>query len=83
MNRLQKNIESAFSNRGGKVINTSKAPHRFEFIGTEKDYVCLELGLIKLKREQEFWKSVRKWEWIDEDPSECCDIIEIFSKPVR
>lgn len=83
LNRLKKNIESAFENIGGKVINRSEDPFRFEFTGGEEAYACLDLGLLKLKREQEFRASVDKWEWIDEDPAECCDIIEVFSEPVR
>lgn len=82
LERLKKNIESAFENRCGKVINTSEDPYRFEFTGGEEAYACLDLGVLKLKRDQEFRAAVDKWEWIDEDPAECCDMIEIFSESV-
>lgn len=83
LKRLKRRIESAFENRGGKVMNRSNDPYRFEFTGSEEDYACLDLGLLKLKRDQEFRAAVDKWEWIDEDPAECCDMKEVFAEPVR
>lgn len=83
LSQLQYIIENAFSNRAGSVMNISKEAHRFEFIGGEKDYGCLEVGLLKLKRDTFFLDYVQMWKWIDVNPDECCDVLEIFSTVVR
>lgn len=83
LRQLKLDIESAFANRAGTVENISKEPYRFEFVGDEDAYGCLEIGSLNLKRNRLFWKHVRTWKWIDEDPDECCDLTEVYSKPVR
>lgn len=73
-------IENAFANRAGTVKNVCEEPYRFEFVGTEKDYGCLEVGLLNLKKEDYFLSRVSSWQWIDADPDESCDVLEVFSK---
>lgn len=72
--------DNAFNNRAGKVRNTSKSPYRLSYEGGEKEYGCLELGSLALKREKEFLPFVSAWHWIDDDPDECCDMLELFTK---
>lgn len=84
LKKLTEIINAAFDNRGGKVSDScADSLYRFEFVGSEADYSCLDLGTVILKREELFWDSVCLWEWEDEDPDECCDIIKEFSIPVR
>lgn len=83
LNKLRYTIENAFSNRAGNVENTSVQPRLFIFEGDESDYGCLEVGMLTLKRVETFWKYVRSWKWIDDDPDECCDVLKVFSAPVR
>lgn len=84
LQRLRDIIENAFVNRAGKVENISKEPYRFEFVGDEREYGCLHLGIFALEKEEEFLKCVSSWQWIDEEePDESCDILEEISVPVR
>lgn len=83
LNKLHSVVENAFSNRAGSIKNSSNEPHLFIFTGGEKDYGCLEVGMLTLKRVEEFLKCVNSWKWIDEDPDECCDVLKIFTTPVR
>lgn len=39
--------------------------------------------MFNLKRERDFLSIVSACRWVDDDPEECCDIIEVFSKAVR
>lgn len=75
--------ERAFNNRAGRVRNTSVSPYKFIFEGGEKDYGCLEVGMLALKREKLFMSCVSSWDWVDDDPSESCDVLEVFAMPVR
>ena len=70
----------AFDNRAGKVDNVSKDPYVFIFEGEERFYGCLSLGRLDLRKIKSFLNDVESWHWIDEDPNECCDILEIFAK---
>lgn len=72
--------ESAFQNRAGRVRNTSQSPYCFTFEGGEKDYGCLELGMLRLKREKSFLECLSGWQWIDDDPDECCDLLQLFRR---
>ena len=76
--------DKAFNNRAGHVKNMSKTPYRLSFEGEEKDFGCLELGMLTLENQKEFLSCVESWNWIDEDdPNENCDILAEMLNPVR
>lgn len=70
--------ENAFNNRAGKVQNTSRLSHTLIFEGGAGEYACLEIGMLNLKREAGFLECVSAWEWVDDDPDECCDLLGLF-----
>ena len=80
LSQLKEKIESAFSNRVGTVKNTGTDPYYFVFAGGEDEYGCLDLGTLELKNEKLFLNNVLKWDWIEDNPGECCDLIELFLK---
>ena len=80
LSQLKENIEAAFSNRAGTVKNTGTDPYYFVFSGGEDEYGCLDLGTLELKDDKLFSDSVLNWDWIDDNPDECCDLIELFLK---
>lgn len=74
-------IENAFDNRVGKVKNSSESSYYLVYEGDESKYPCLEIGMLILKRQPEFLTNVKTFDWIDEeDPSECCDLLELFTR---
>ena len=75
-------INNAFDNRAGKVDNISTLPYRFIYEGGEKEYSCLEVGMLNLKKQSDYFLPyVEAWNWIDEDdPNECCDLLKLFTK---
>lgn len=72
--------DNAFNNRAGKVSNVSNVPYRFVYQGGENEYGCLEVGMLNLKREKLFLDCVSAWNWVDEDPDECCDLLKLLKK---
>ena len=46
--------DRAFDNRAGKVKNVSDCPYRFIYEGDEKDYGCLNLGMLSLYAKKDF-----------------------------
>ena len=52
LDQLASIAERAFRNRAGRVKNVSLTPYCLSFEGGEKDYGCLELGMLTLKREK-------------------------------
>ena len=80
LSQLKEKIEAAFSNRAGTVKNTGTDPYYFVFAGGEDEYGCLDLGTLELKNEKLFLNNVLKWDWIEDNPGECCDLIEVFLK---
>lgn len=80
LKKLTEIINAAFDNRGGKVPNANTAsPYRFEFVGDEDMFGCMQLGLLTLKDNKAFWDNVVVWEWVDEDePEESCNVIKEF-----
>ena len=81
---LHNMAEEAFDNREGKLTNVSNDPYRFIYEGEQKYYGCLMLGILELGREnKEFVKNVGAWEWVDEDPHECSDVLKDLAEPVR
>ena len=84
LNKLRQLAEKAFSNRAGSVKNSSSNPYKLIFKGEEKDYGCLDLGVVNLGDAEGFLRQVNSWKWIDEeDPNENCDVLEAFAMPVR
>ena len=80
LKRLVAIADKAFNNRAGKVKNVSTSPYRFIYEGGESEYGCLEVGMLNLKREAGFLNCVSAWEWVDDDPNECCDLLKLFTK---
>jgi len=79
-NKLKQTIENAFSNRAGSVKNSSTEPYKFIFAGGEADYGCLDLGVAELGFTNGFVRHVDAWKWLDDDPNENCDVLEIYSR---
>ena len=80
LSQLKEKIEAAFSNRAGTVKNTGTDSYYFVFAGGEYEYGCLDLGALELKNDELFLNNVLKWDWIEDNPRECCDLIEVFLK---
>ena len=80
LSQLKEKIEAAFSNRAGTVKSTGTDPYYFVFAGGEYEYGCLDLGTLELKNDELFLNNVMKWDWIEDNPRECCDLIEVFLK---
>ena len=84
LKRLVFMADKAFNNRAGRVKNISVSPYRFIYEGGEKDYGCLNLGMLSLYAKKDFVSNVLNWNWIDEDdPDESCDVLKEMSIPVR
>lgn len=88
----EKIINQAYDNRHGR-IQRSCGTNRYEFIfegyenesKTKTDRPVLESGTIDLYYElekKELLNSIEQWKWIEDEPMECCDVIEICSTPV-
>lgn len=73
-------IEKAFENRAGCVRNTSNTPGMFVFQGNRNDVGCMELAMFELRDTPGVLDYVQSWDWIDEDPCECCSILDIFAR---
>lgn len=82
LDRLREVAEKAFSNRAGSVKNSSSDPYRFVFMGGEKDYGCLDLGVAELGETDSFVRQVNSWQWLDDDPDESCDVLEVYTTPI-
>lgn len=83
MAKIQEIVPKAFNNRAGIVKNTSKLPNVFEFEGDNGSEACLDIGMFALKKVKGFLNCVQKWEWLEDDEFECCDMLEVFATPVR
>jgi hypothetical protein len=80
---LKKTCENAFDNRAGKVNGKSDKRNSIVFEGNERLWNCLNLGMVSLyKSVVEFKEHVVSWAWIDEDPSECCDMLNELEIPI-
>lgn len=75
--------KNAFSNRAGKLNNVSDEPYCLIFEGDENYYGCLELGTFSLRREYGFIECIHSWQWIDADPDESCNMLEVFARHTR
>ena len=78
--KLKEMAEKAFDNRAGKLSNVSLDLYTLIYQGEEDDEPCLDLGMLDLRKVLFFKDRVEKWDWIDEDPNESCDMLEIFRK---
>ncbi len=77
----KKQIEEAFKNSEGKIENVSADPKMMIFEGTEDYRPCLELGVLKFRRDRDFLDNTDSWIWIDEEnPDEEYNILELFYK---
>ena len=84
LDKLAMIADHAFNNRAGRVRNVSCTPYLFSLEGGEKDYGCLELGMLALEERKDFLSCVKAWSWIDEEePSENCDILAEMMTSVR
>ena len=79
---LRNEVIRAFNNRAGKLGNASQDPYVFIFEGEEQFYSCLRLGVLTLGKTKSFLNNVDSWYWIDEDPNESCDVLEVLAIPV-
>jgi hypothetical protein len=79
---LKETCEKAFDNRAGKAIGRCEKVNTVIFEGDEELYGCLQLGCFALEKIEGFGNGdfVLSWEWLEDDPEECCDVLEIFSK---
>ena len=81
---LRKTADKAFDNRAGKAKNMSTMPYRMSFEGEERQFGCLQLGMLALEKEKSFLPFVSSWNWIDEDePDENEDILATMRIPLR
>lgn len=82
LKELKEIIENAFVNRAGSVTNSIESLYNYEFIGDMSKYGCLHIGVLELNDNNLFMKYINKWDWIDDKPHECCDLIYEFSQIV-
>lgn len=80
---LTDTIEKAFVNREGSLQNVSDKPCEFVFQGDESYYGCLDLGMLALREVPGFLDFVQAWAWVDVDPDECCNMLEVFANEDR
>lgn len=78
--KLKEIAEKAFDNRAGKISNVSLDLYKLVYQGEEKDEPCLDLGMLSLGDIPFFKNKIEKWDWIDEDPDENCDMLYLFNK---
>ncbi len=84
LKELTEIINKAFDNCGGKVVGTeTNSPYCFEFSGGEDKWGCLDLSVVILSEQKLFWNNVAVWKWEEADEFECCDLIELYSTPMR
>lgn len=79
LRKLREIAVKAFDNRAGKVENSSTDSHRLVFEGGEDKYGCLDLGVLNLGKSKSFVKNANSWQWLEDDPGECCDMLELLA----
>ncbi|MCL2591971.1 MAG: hypothetical protein FWD82_01275 [Defluviitaleaceae bacterium] len=82
MNELFNLCDEAFDNRIGRATRLIELENQVAYEGDEALCGCLQIGTSILRRTDGFLKYVKSWEWIEDDPDECCDMFEIFEKYV-
>lgn len=80
LERLAAVADRAFNNRAGRVRNVSSTPYCLSYGGGEPDFACLELGMLTLKKQKDFLAFISSWKWVEDDPEECCDLLELFTR---
>ena len=70
---------NAFDNRAGRLENASENPYHLVFDGGDNYYACLEVAMFELRDNKDFMECVQAWQWIDENPDESCDMLQVFS----
>lgn len=78
LSELKGIADRAFCNRAGVVKNIGIEPYTFVYEGEEKDYGCLEVGMLSLKGNNLFLCHVAAWKWVDTEPGESCDMLEVI-----
>lgn len=78
LKRCQLLINNAFNNHYGVIQNSANDNYHFVFEGSENKRPCLESGVFTLKHEKNFLNYIENWNWLESDPDECCDVLEIF-----
>jgi hypothetical protein len=82
LKELREMCDRAFNNRAGRAVGRSDAAGRLIYEGGEALYGCLSLGVFNLGEVNVFKAAVSKWEWIDAEPDESCDMLEVIAAPV-
>ena len=82
LKELKATAEKCFDNRAGKTVDVSDCPNQMVFEGEWELYGCLNLGYLDLYEESGFVDYLDKWEWIDEEPGESCDLLIELALPV-
>lgn len=79
LQKLRETAEKAFDNRAGKAENSSTDSHRLVFERGEDKYGCLDLGVLNLGKNKSFVENANSWQWLEDDPGECCDMLELLA----
>ena len=83
INELINLCNEAFDNRAGKAVGRMEKQNRISFEGGEDLYGCLGVGISDLYDISRLTQNVKSWVWIDDDPDECCDMLEVFARHAR
>ena len=78
LSELKGIADRAFCNRAGVVKSIGIEPYIVVYEGEEKDFGCLEVGMLSLKENNLFLRHVAAWEWVDMEPGESCDVLEVI-----
>jgi hypothetical protein len=79
---LKKTCEKAFDNRAGKATSRYEKTNGIVFEGGEDLYGCLQLGVFALYKAKGFTDTVKSWDWLDEDPDESHNVLDVLALPV-
>jgi len=71
--------EKAFHNRANEVENASKEAKMLIFESYSSACPCLGLGTFAIKDSVDILAYIASREWLDEDPRESCDVLQLFS----
>jgi hypothetical protein len=66
------------NNNAGKVEIREITPTHFVFEGEKKDWQTLVIGYLRLAETSRFWQNVKRWDWEDPHPNECCDMLRVL-----
>ena len=77
---IKEQCNSAFNNRAGKAEDKSTNESVLIYEGKNDLYACLELGMFAVKENKKVMECIQAWEWIEPDPDECCNMLEVFAR---